>query len=281
MRYIYCSQHFFGKERLKTLLLKIYRTAKRQSNNLICSAYDGRKFRITLYDRTYDNLYFTGYFEKTESRFIEQIVKEGDVILDIGANFGWYTTLCSKLCGTNGEVHAFEPVPTTLVELRFNLELNNTESNVLVNNFALGSENKRTEIFLFEGLPHSHASLSNLGRHDGRPISIQVKTMDEYASQNLQAKQVRFIKLDVEGAEINVLNGAKHFFEIQKNLWLLFEINVETSNAFGYDQKKLFATLKSIGFKHFYQVSNDGSVKRIHDYNSLMHGDNVFCHKQD
>jgi len=280
IRSIYQSPHFLGKERLKTLLLNIYRIVKSRSHNLLCTAYDGRKFRINLYDRTYDTLYFTGYFEKNETQFIEQTVRKGDVVLDIGANYGWYTTLCSKLCGSKGEVHAFEPVPSTLDELRFNFRMNQADNNVVINDFALGNEEKNDQIFLFDGLPHSHASLSDLGRSDGHSFSIQVTTLDNYAEKCLQDKQIRFIKLDVEGAELNVLEGAKQFFATQKNLWLLFEINMETSKAFGYDLHMLFSALESNGFRHFFQVGSGGIPKEIRDFNTLFHGANVFCHKR-
>jgi len=280
IRSVYLSKHFFAKERLKTFLLKLYRNAKPHSHDLISAAYDARKFHIDLYDRTYDRLYFTGYFEKNESLFIERIVKPGCAVLDIGANFGWYTTLCSRLCGSNGEVHAFEPVPSTLEELRYNIRLNQLESNIIVNNFALGHEETTAQIYLFEGLPHSHASLSNLGRSDGCPFSIQVKTLDEYARNYLRGKQVRFVKLDVEGAELNVLEGGINFFRTQKDLWMLFEINIETSNAFGYDQQSLIGALESIGFRRFFQTGNGGEPEQIRDFDTLAHGANVFCHKQ-
>lgn len=277
---IYLSKPFFGKERLKTFLLMLYRTVKLKSNDLICESYDERKFRVNLYDRTYDTLYFTGYFERNESHFIEKIVGRGDVVIDIGANFGWYTTLCAKLCGNKGEVHAFEPVPSTLEELRFNLKLNHFEDNVIVNEFALGDEQEKSQIYLFKGLPHSHASLSKLGRTDGRAISIDVLTLDNYAKKNLNEKQVRFIKLDVEGAELNVLNGSGTFMSQQKNIWMLFEINLETSKAFGYDPQKLFEKIETFGFENFYIVNSKGMSEQIKNLNTLEHGTNVFCHKK-
>lgn len=281
IRWVYLSKPFLGKERIKTLLLMVYRTIKYQSKNLVCKAYDGRKFRINLYDRTYDSLYFTGYFEKYESHFIEKIIGRGDIILDIGANFGWYTTLCAKLCLNKGELHAFEPIPSTLKELYFNLKLNHLDNNVVVNAFALGDEIKKTQIYLFKGLPHSHASLSKLGRNDGQPFLIDVLTLDDYANTNLKNKQVRFIKLDVEGAELNVLNGSNAFMSQQKDIWMLFEINLETSKAFGYDPQKLFEKLEKLGFKNFYVVNHKGVSIEIDNLNTLEHGTNVFCHKKE
>ncbi len=259
----------------------LYRTVKHQSKSLICEAYDARKFRINLYDRTYDTLYFTGYFEKHESHFIEEIVGRGDIILDIGANFGWYTTLCAKLSGSKGEIHAFEPIPSTLKELYFNLKLNRFDNHVIVNEFALGDAIKRSQIYLFKGLPHSHASLSKLGRNDGQPFSIDVLTLDDYAIKNLKNKHVRFIKLDVEGAELNVLNGSEAFMSQQKDIWMLFEINLETSNAFGYDPQKLFEKLETLGFKNFYRINNQGASVEINHLNALEHGTNVFCYKKE
>ena len=67
---------------------------------------------------------------------------EGDVALDIGGNFGWYTTLLSRAVGPGGQVHAFEPRPETYEVLKKNCELNGA-SNVTLNRFALGEKRGR------------------------------------------------------------------------------------------------------------------------------------------
>ena len=92
-----------------------------------------------------------GKYEQNETFLFKKIIKEGWNILDIGANFGWYSLHFSKMVGNNGNVYAFEPIEQTYDELKSNLSLNNA-TNVKTFKFALLIESSfiRFQIFLLK-----------------------------------------------------------------------------------------------------------------------------------
>ena len=61
--------------------------------------HDGRRYIINLTDGMHQSVFFLGEYERAVTDIISAVVKKGDVCLDVGANFGWYTTLLSRLCG--------------------------------------------------------------------------------------------------------------------------------------------------------------------------------------
>ena len=75
---------------------------------------DGRKFFIKRISAVNRHLFFLNDYEKHESHVVQKIVEAGNYTIDVGANFGWYSTLMSKLVGSSGKVFAFELVPSHL-----------------------------------------------------------------------------------------------------------------------------------------------------------------------
>jgi len=69
---------------------------KKLPDNVLVYATDGRKFHINLNERIYRSLYFLGVYEPNENKILSRIIRPGNIVTDIGANFGWYTTLFAK-----------------------------------------------------------------------------------------------------------------------------------------------------------------------------------------
>ena len=130
-------------------------------------------------------------------------IKKGDVVLDIGANCGYFTVLFSRLVSTYGEVHAFEPVPET-----FELLLGNTRkmiSNIKPNNLAVGD--KRGKAVISYNLNDSEkASLVHSCASMKRQAETDVIPLDDYMEEN-DIRKLDFVKCDVEGFELNALKG--------------------------------------------------------------------------
>jgi hypothetical protein len=87
------------------------RFAQHLPGEVLVSTVDGARMYADLSTGMCESLYFLGEYEPGVSNVIREVVRPGQVCLDLGANFGWYTTLLHRLTGPGGEVHAFEPVP--------------------------------------------------------------------------------------------------------------------------------------------------------------------------
>jgi FkbM family methyltransferase len=279
IKYLYDTNPFKGKERILTFLLKTYKILHNTPEKIIMTASDGRRFNADLYDRIYSSLYFTGYYEKNETLYMERAIQKGDIVLDIGANFGWYTTLFSKLVGERGQVHVFEPVPWIFELLISNVQLNNLPDNINLNNVALGDREEEIGINVFKSLSHGHASISSLGRNDNEVFPAKMERLDDYLKKNLHDKNIRLIKMDVEGAEMLVIKGSENLLRNANNIKIIFEINFETSSAFGYAPVDLFMQLSEYGFGDFNKIIRGGKPQEIEDLNIIEHGDNIVCSK--
>jgi len=136
----------------------------------------------------------------------DALVREGDVVVDVGADWGFYTVRLAELVGPAGCVHAFEPNPRT----RANLDaLVAAERHVVVHPIALSDQVTTAELHVpvEDGL--LLCALGSLSPHHGVPcqtVAVETATLDE--SLGRHAGRVAFIKCDVEGHELAVLRGA-------------------------------------------------------------------------
>jgi FkbM family methyltransferase len=185
-------------------------------------------------------------YEKEEFSMIEKLVNDGDVIYDIGANIGWHSINLAA-SRRSSRIFAFEPVPVTFFSLTNNLALNNL-TNVTPLNFGLSNNEGSFDLFYYsEG--SANASLRNVAnREDAMAVSCQLKTLDNFSKEN--GLPVNFIKCDVEGAELLVLQGACE--TINKHHPIIFlEILRKWSAKFNYDPNEIFALLRNNGYQAF------------------------------
>lgn len=165
------------------------------------------KTKIALRSKGYDEGIVKEIFEKRpyEKYFAPQ---SGDTVIDVGAHVGCFTVRSSRLVGKEGKVIAIEPSASN-----FSLLLRNIEINQLINaqalNCGLGEVSGRNELLLTRH-GHSNTIFSSSSRWEtivGKE-TIEVKTLDQIVEE-LELKSVEFLKIDTEGVELGVLNGAK------------------------------------------------------------------------
>lgn len=156
------------------------------------------------------SIYRYGFHEEDLTKMILEYLKPGTIFFDIGAHFGYFTMLASYIVGEKGMVHSFEPTPNIYEVLIQNIK----RKNVITNNCAVFSEETIIR-FNDYGLKYSAFNTFKKARLDEsilknlNPISVKVKTvtLDKYVK--MKKCKPDFIKIDVENAELEVLQGAK------------------------------------------------------------------------
>lgn len=190
-------------------------------------------------------------FESTERAFLQRFLRPGMTVLDIGAHHGFYTLLSSKLVGHAGKVLAFEPSQRERKALRFNLGLNQCK-NVSVEPVALGREDASGILHVvdFQTGCNSLKPPGSDVSENTRQTPVDVVRLDSWAAKR-NIERVAFIKLDVEGGELDVLKGASEFLARRPRPLILAELEDARSNPWGHNAKDTAAFLQSIGFRWF------------------------------
>ncbi len=272
--YTYNSPIDRGKYRLFQLALRLCRYLPTEIKT---QTRDGRNLSANLTTGMNTTVFFLGEYEKSPTKIVLSLLKSGDVCLDAGANFGWYTTLFYKHCGAAGAVHAFEPVPMSFEELRRNYKLMGAPKNVFINNLALGERCGEITINLFPNQPTGHASVSRHGKDDFVSFQCKMITLDSYLEKN-NLEQVDFVKLDIEGAEMMFFKGAEKLFkQTMPPIWLI-EMALEQTRNFGYLPNDLINFMRERAAYDFYKVNEiKATLKKIEGFSSEDIGANVVC----
>jgi FkbM family methyltransferase len=230
---------------------------------IVYSVKDGRKFEIGP-DDVYWGIYYGLGYEPEVTNILSNLVKPDDVVLDIGTNFGWYTTLFAQVAGVHGKIHSFEPSPTTYEKLQKNIELNNCQDLVIANRCAMSDREGTTQINVFTKRSHACASLSTLGETEYTAFDTPLTTLNLYL-KNHAIDRVNFLKIDVEGSELAVLQGGSDLLNSPLAPPMMIEINDDTSGAFGYGAEQIWEQLSNYGYDHFYSMTSGQKLERIHD----------------
>jgi FkbM family methyltransferase len=202
-----------------------------------------------------------GNFETAEFSFIRKFLQPGMTMLDIGAHHGFYTLLASRIVGDAGRVYSFEPSPRERKALLRHVSLNRCK-NVRVQALALGAEKKEAELHVVEG--------SQTGCNSLRPpvvlsgtssVRVRVMPLDDWLSEQ-KIGHVDFIKLDVEGGELEVLKGAEALLERRPRPVILAEVQDIRTRAWGYKAKDVIESLRGKGYEWF-SIAEDGSATAL------------------
>lgn len=272
--YTYNTPVSKGKYRLFQTALRL---SKFQHESLPARSKDGRRFSANLTTGMQDQVFFLGEYEKILSAVASSLINKDDVCIDVGANFGWYTTLMAQICGAGGEVHAFEPVPQSFRELVKNYALSGSPNNVFINELALGDKKGVVSINVFDGEPTGHASIAVKADADSLSVQCNMGTLDDYLVEH-SIGDVNFVKVDIEGAEMTFLQGAERLFKQEKPPILLMEMALEQTRHFEYLPDDLIKFIGSRGCYEFLAADEArGKLRQIDGFADDDIGANVFC----
>lgn len=260
-----------GKYRLYETALNLCRYPPTQ---IATEIRDGRRFSLNLTEEMHKSVFFLGEYERAVTDVIAAVVRRDDICLDIGANFGWYTTLLSRLC-SDGEIHAFEPMPDIFSELEQTRKLAGEPKNIHLNNLALGDENRLIDLYRFTEMSSGFSSFSADGKDNFQTFSVPMMTLDSYLTDK-KINDVNFVKLDIEGAELMFLRGATKLFKQSTPPIFMAEMALATTKSFGYLPNDLIEFIRQHADYNFYALNEfDGTLREIDGFAPDEIGANV------
>ncbi len=175
---------------------------------------NGIKLYVPTQDISTEKMMINREYEPIETRCIKNNINEGDIVVDIGGNIGYYAILSSKIVGKNGKVYAFEPNEEIIPLLKKNLKINSCKNVFLVNK-AVSDKNGKLNFYIMKQ-NKAQSSIYCYGEID-KKIQVDSITLDKFF---ILKNKPNFIKMDVEGGELSILKGAKSILKNKIKIFL-------------------------------------------------------------
>lgn len=186
-----------------------------------------------------------GVYEPCTTELFKSLLKPGMVVLDIGANFGYYGLIAARAVGSTGKVYALEPEPNNFRLLVNNIKLNGF-SNIIPQQIALSNEKGKATLFLDKNNLGAHSIRHRNVMADGGRVAIETVRLDDFV-QSTETQRVDLIIMDVQGAEGLVIDGADQALK-KNNIMILMEFWPYGMRNIGTDPRELIRKLYGYGF---------------------------------
>ena len=224
-------------------------------DELITGTTEGFLMFVSPRDYASFRIFFFGVYDPAMTSFIKAHVPEGAVCWDVGAERGWFSLLMGRLVGPSGRVDAFEAFPPTFAKLEANIALNEFTW-VHPHSIAVSDRPGRMGFVPAEKLVVSVDYLQDASGYgyltaDANPEAIEVATitLDQHAEET-GIDRLDFIKMDIEGAEVAALEGARRTIRRFRPK-IAIEYNRATCLRAGTSWEELDALLDSYGYDRF------------------------------
>jgi len=195
-------------------------------------------------------IFYRGIYEEQIIHKIASMVKPAMTVIDIGANIGLHTNICASLVRSKGRILTMEPQSKARALLKENVKLNNF-TNIQILDYALGRASNTASIFLVNEKNNGQATLIFEDQQSLYPSEeINVRTLD-FLLTDLTISKVDIVKIDVEGAEMAVLEGGKDFFRASPPQAFFIECIDQHLRRFGASSEELVSWLNSEGYKTY------------------------------
>jgi len=245
------------------------------------------KMYLDVYDKGLSNQLIKYRQREMDHKFLlDKILTPGSVVLDIGANIGYYALMELNLIGPTGHLIAVEPSPWNVDLLQANLDLNDKHGNVRVVTGAISSSNGTDTFHLASSSNlNTFQNYGTVAQHlTGETIEVNTYRVADVLTKDEIARGVDLIRMDVEGHEVDVIDGMIE--EIRSGILspsIIFETHISrytqdndmaaTLQALfdcGYSVKYVASSwqggtekIKSFGYSEFDTVKSDGVVRAI------------------
>lgn len=197
-----------------------------------------------------DRAFYLGLYEPHLARLIADVVRPGDVCIDVGAHKGYITLHLARAVGPNGRVLAIDADPRAADHLRCNLQHNRIQ-HVSVFNCAVADASGTCELTLSKQLGWSSRFMNDLAKPTATAtLAVQKQALDsivEESGVDLARHRLSFIKIDVEGSEPLVLAGARRILT-QFRPVLYMEVNTDSLRVAGANHRHIHSDLEATGY---------------------------------
>ena len=187
-----------------------------------------------------------GQYEPIETAIMLRYLNPGMTMIDIGANIGHYAMVAARVIGAAGKVVAFEPEPENYAALAANLKLNELVRTT-AENLALGAAPGALTLYRDDANRGGHSLAAANVQRAGAGTQVRVTTLDAYAAEKLKGRRIGFIKIDVQGAEAQVIQGAAGVLARDKPT-ILMEFWPHGIRGMGGDPMALVGDLLGLGY---------------------------------
>jgi FkbM family methyltransferase len=191
-----------------------------------------------------EKFYWTGVYEPHLQRAIRQLLRPGQTFWDVGAHIGFFALIASRAVGASGQVRCFEPMDDNRERLGRTVALNGL-TNVTISDRAVGGESGHARLY-----PHKRSQMWALEDYHGQGgeggVPVRVCSLDDLAGE---LGDPHVVKVDVEGAELEVLRGGVRLLRRAQPV-MLVEISSEQVLTQARDELR-FCTFRHLGANHW------------------------------
>jgi len=196
---------------------------------------------------------------------LSRLVNKHGIFMDVGANIGNFTLALAQIAGL---VVSFEPIPSTFLKLYENCRRNKIK-NVKLIQCAVGDRNTTDAIFMSRESPHMKSSFSSYGIGESNSIMVKVVNLDDFLP-SMGLESVDLMKIDVEGAEFEVLKGARQLI-IRNKPEILCELHPSQLKDRGYSLRMMKDFMHRLGYNVFSLERNLSRIELDDDHFSREH----------
>ncbi len=191
-----------------------------------------------------------GVREKKSTEIMQKFIQPDDVILELGANIGYYVLIESKILSEKGHIYAVEPGPENVKLLKKNIELNNVK-NIDVFHMAMSNEKGTAKLYIGPAC-NLHSLIGTTGVADEQYVEVETDTVDNFLKEK---RPVTFLRMDIEGYETEIIDGMRETLKSPQLKRFFVEIHPHRVSS-----EKMLNFLKKLleyGFETAYCVSRD------------------------
>ena len=199
--------------------------------------------------------------ESASTKILRKLLSKGMNCLDLGSNIGYYATIESKLIGNSGKVYAMEPIPRNFNLLKQNIKVNNLKN---VQPFNMAASNYDGQINLYLSNKSNLCSAIKTDTLLNQTITRKATTVDSFLeTENIQPENINLLRMDVEGYETKILEGAKNLLEHSKNITLFIEFHTAIIKSQGINLEDTFGLIEDYGFTLYKAVNKRDADSKV------------------